>query len=571
MFYKRLAIALQIGLIALFCTLLFRYPKDTLHIPTQENQGKYILESPKFDFKEHIFKNPNISLQHNLWPLPMHYESGNNTIEITSPCNFFFYLLDQEDTPEIQEIFSIYLENIFPSKICASRRTNTHPHITKVPRNNVLFIQIENKIDITPNPNTDESYLLYITEELFILKSKTYVGFLRGIETFSQLIEFSEEHNTPRFYIPKAPIYISDYPKYPYRGLYLDVSSHFVSKGSIMKIIDGLMYTKMNRLHIRFTGTDSFSIESKTRPDLSNYGAFSKKQRYTYEDIKEIEEYANKKGVILIPEISVPTRAGSWAFSPLAKEIVTCIDGNYESSKGQLDPSAQKTYEYLKDIIPEFDKIFKSPYFHLGGTEFDPSCWNSTKIKDFMAENHINSIDELYSYFMERVKENIDDKKAIIYWVEAATPQLKLRDNDVVQFKGIPRNIIKISETYPNTKIIRSDFLELDAGFTSSYVPWSTFYGFDCTKMINNALVHNVIGGEAMHTTEFTGDTGVVGSVFPRVAALGERLWTDPHNLVTSSTVLRLNSWISRVRKRGIKSGPITTGYCEYNVNDCFN
>ncbi len=102
-----------------------------------------------------------------------------------------------------------------------------------------------------------------------------YVGFLRGFETFSQLFEetLSADKLSTQLVVRGIPIVIDDQPDYLWRGLMIDSSRHYLPVKTIKKMIDGLMYNKMNVLHWHITDEDSFPMEISTIPELAETGS----------------------------------------------------------------------------------------------------------------------------------------------------------------------------------------------------------------------------------------------------------------------------------------------------------
>lgn len=95
----------------------------------------------------------------------------------------------------------------------------------------------------------DESYTLNVSYPLVTLTSQTVYGALRGLETFSQLVECASSKGTWSYSISNTPIMISDAPRFPWRGLLIDTSRHYLPLETIYDAIDGLAYSKMNTLH----------------------------------------------------------------------------------------------------------------------------------------------------------------------------------------------------------------------------------------------------------------------------------------------------------------------------------
>ena len=156
------------------------------------------------------------------------------------------------------------------------------------------------------------------------MKADYYVGFLRGFETFSQL--FNKQENGT-YIVSGLPITITDSPQFLWRGIMIDTSRHFLDITSIKKIIDGMLYMKLNILHWHIVDEDSFPMQVPALPELSEYGSLS--GIYTQNDIKSVISYAKIRGIRVIPEIDTPAHTLSWGRSPNLASITLNCDGKY--------------------------------------------------------------------------------------------------------------------------------------------------------------------------------------------------------------------------------------------------
>ena len=134
-----------------------------------------------------------------------------------------------------------------------------------------------------PSLDDDESYKLRITGASATLKARTVWGALRGLETFSQLVTY--EFDTATYEV--VPCTIQDAPKYPHRGLMVDSGRHFLPVATLLHVVDALPYAKLNVLHWHLTDTQSFPVETPSRPSLWR-GSFSKRERYSTEDVRRV-------------------------------------------------------------------------------------------------------------------------------------------------------------------------------------------------------------------------------------------------------------------------------------------
>lgn len=155
----------------------------------------------------------------------------------------------------------------------------------------------------------EEKYSLSLSQSQGKLTSQTYVGFVRGLETFMQSFFCDGDGTCSLKYLP---INIQDQPKYPYRGMMIDSGHNFIPVDIILGTIDALMYNKMNVLHWQITNEDAFTVALDNHPELGRYGAEDEESVYSIQDIKDIVQYGLVRGVRIIPEIHLPYDARFW-------------------------------------------------------------------------------------------------------------------------------------------------------------------------------------------------------------------------------------------------------------------
>lgn len=133
--------------------------------------------------------------------------------------------------------------------------------------------------------SADESYTLNITEEGEVtITAASSIGLLYGLTTFTQL--FYQHSTGGCAYTTQAPVEITDEPKFGWRGLNVDTSRTFKPVADMYRIIDGLSYNKMNRLHWHITDAQSWPLEIPSMPELADKGAYASFQKYSPSDVK---------------------------------------------------------------------------------------------------------------------------------------------------------------------------------------------------------------------------------------------------------------------------------------------
>ena len=174
----------------------------------------------------------------------------------------------------------------------------------------------------------DEGYRLNVSESSVSLRANTSKGLFYGIQTILQLlpVEIESSHKTDKVSWKIPCVEILDYPRFGWRGLMLDVSRHFFTKGEVLRYLDEMARYKYNRLHLHLADDQGWRIEIKALPNLTKTGAWRVERTglygdllphlstnlrpmagfYTQEDMKEIIAYAAKLHIVILPEIDVP-------------------------------------------------------------------------------------------------------------------------------------------------------------------------------------------------------------------------------------------------------------------------
>lgn len=441
----------------------------------------------------------------------------------------------------------------------------------------------------------DESYTLDVTESGVHMAAKCPVGIVRAVATLYQLVQFPKDSN--EMTVEAAPIHVEDSPRFKHRGVMVDTSRHYIKKTILARIIDGMMLSKLNVFHWHIIDDDSYPMQSKQYPGLSEAGAFSPQLTYTAEDIKEIVEYAEARGVRVMPELENPGHTRSLGLYKPLNNLVTCFNKvwPYEvpdvyqirggPSTGALDPSMDESYEYMRKILTDLTSYFTDELVHLGGDEVMEACWDERpEIRKFMKKNGLTDFYDLMSYYIKRVKgvlAGVNSKKTPVYWANEEQFKIRHEAGEVLQFWGESKNIKKLTTFYPRNKFILSpwDFLYLDCGFENpfggyawcgDYKTWASIYSFEPT---NYGLSEDkILGSEACAWSELNNNDNLENKLWPRIVSLGETLWepkrTKEANL--TSLVTRLNAFTAKLNSVSIRSAAITGQYCEINTKECF-
>ncbi|KAI9290266.1 glycoside hydrolase superfamily [Umbelopsis sp. AD052] len=444
----------------------------------------------------------------------------------------------------------------------------------------------------------DEAYNLTIPDNggKATLDAVTWVGALRGLETFSQVI--IEDDGTLVAHSSK----IQDEPTYPHRGIMLDTSRNFYSVESILRTLDAMAYSKLNVFHWHITDSQSWPLHLEKHPELAQKGAYSSSQIYTTADMHRIVQHAQSRGIRVIPEIDMPSHTASIAKSH--PDLVACVNKNWETygaepAPGALDPTKNETYALIEDIVSELADIFPDSFFHAGGDEVNSHCWADDKTIGPYMKKHGLTTDQLWAQFEDKVGNIVEqnNKRAMI-WEDAIVSYNKPNIDVAVQvWTTTPEDIIKLGHDIIHSS---SDYFYLDCGsggwvqddhryispdqkatpgdtfnyggtggsWCAPYKTWQRIYSFDMTKGIKKQSGHGqVLGGEVALWSEQSDETVLDAKLWPRASAAAEVFWSGSYDMNGKRRELgevwpRMNDWRFRLLKRGIGAIPIVPQWC---------
>jgi hexosaminidase len=288
---------------------------------------------------------------------------------------------------------------------------------------------------LTDNSNIiKEGYLLNVENDRIVMEASTPAGFFYAVQTIFQLLPPEiygyEESSGAGWQIPAVSI--SDKPRFPWRGMHLDVGRHYFDKEFIKKYIDLLAMHKMNKFHWHLTEDQGWRIEIKKYPRLTEISSVRQETMgdgkpyggyYTQKDIKEIVKYAEDRFITIIPEIEMP---GHSVAVLAAYPEFACTDGPFEVAtewgihKDVYCAGNEKTFQFLEDVLTEVIDLFPSKYIHIGGDECPKDRWKEcTKCQARIKNKGLKDEHELQSYFIKRIEKLLSLKgKNLIGWDE---------------------------------------------------------------------------------------------------------------------------------------------------------
>jgi len=366
--------------------------------------------------------------------------------------------------------------------------------------------------------NENESYTLEVNPDRAFLSAPTPVGLLRGIETFLQLVSL----DSGGFHVPAVSI--QDRPRFPWRGLLIDVCRHWMPIEVMKRNLDGMAAVKLNVLHWHLSEDQGFRVECKTFPKLHEMG--SDGNYYTQEQIKEILDYARDRGIRVVPEFDMPGHSTSWfvGYPELAS-----IQGLYKIERYWgihdpcMDPTRKEVYEFLDSFLEEMAKLFSDEYFHIGGDEVNGVHWDTNlDITAFKRKNGMKDKHDLQAYFNKRIQAILRKHgKKMVGWDEIFHPDLP-KDIIVQSWRGQESLVKSARQGYRG---ILSHGYYLDHILPASHHYLVDPLGRDAAKL-NPEEKARILGGEACMWAEYVTPENIDSRIWPRTACIAERFWS---------------------------------------------
>jgi len=293
-----------------------------------------------------------------------------------------------------------------------------------------------------------EGYKIVVNKDEVRITAEDGPGLFYATQTLFQLLppdicKLSKPARGRTWEIPCTEIF--DYPRFPYRGMHLDVSRHFFPKEFVKRYIDLLSMYKMNTFHWHLTDENGWRIEIKKYPKLTTIGAWRVDREnlpwlerplqqpgekatyggfYTQDDVREIVQYAASRYVTIIPEIEMPAHSvevlAAYPQFSCTGGPFTVLPGSYWPNSSLLCAGNDSVFTFLEDVLTEVMDLFPSPYIHIGGDEADKSEWKKCpKCQARIQSENLKDEKELQSYFIKRIEKFIVSKnRKMIGWDE---------------------------------------------------------------------------------------------------------------------------------------------------------
>lgn len=514
----------------------------------------------------------------NIAPKPVTVSQGNGHFELDDKTTITI----SRDSDEMR-----FLGNYVADLIYSATWMDHEVYSENTAPDSGIYLQLNPDLDL----QHEEGYRLSVTPSLVTISSSDPAGLFYGVQSLRQLLPVEIEHNDPslvsndqNWAIPSVEI--TDYPRFQYRGMHLDVARHFFPPEFVKDYIDLLAMYKFNRFHWHLTEDQGWRIEIKKYPKLTEVGAWRDSTLignygsgkydnvrhggfYTQEEVKEIVEYARQRNITIIPEIEMP---GHSSAALAAYPQFGCFEKEYQvqSTWGVFEDifcPKEETFNFLEDVLTEVMELFPSTYIHIGGDEAPKKQWEESEIaQEVIRRENLADEHELQSYFITRIEEFLNSHdRQIIGWDEILEGGLAPKAT-VMSWRGEAGGIEAAKMNHdvimtPNGTNYFDHYQsepETEPIAIGGLTTLEDIYNYEpIPAELPEENEQYILGAQGNVWTEYihSGDK-VEYMAFPRAIALAEVVWSEKEDKSFDDFLNRLQSQFKRLDILGVNYGP---------------
>lgn len=301
-----------------------------------------------------------------------------------------------------------------------------------------------------------EGYQLEVSKNQITIVASNNVGIFYGIQSLKALLPIIPMGPTSQ--IPRVTV--SDYPRFAYRGMHVDVARNFQSKQSILKLLDIMGFYKLNKLHFHLTDDEGWRLAIDGLPELTEVGAKrvhttdesnglihqlgsassgTGNGYYSKADFIEILKFAKARHIEVIPEIDLPGHARAAIVAMKArrqkylaqKNLAKANEYRLHDPKDRstymsvqrfndnvICPCQPSSYRFIEKVVSEIVQMYKEAdapltTIHTGGDEVPQGVWEKSPLCQGLMTNEdkgVVDIQGLKSYFLNKVIRILADK-----------------------------------------------------------------------------------------------------------------------------------------------------------------
>lgn len=434
----------------------------------------------------------------------------------------------------------------------------------------IVFKQLE-------EPCADEAYRLCVCSDTITVEARSVAGFRYALTTLKQLKRDDGKIACCR---------INDSPAMAWRGAMIDVSRHFMPIEFLYKQVDLMASFKLNRLHLHLTDAAGWRMEIKAYPRLTQLAAWRTDSLwkkwwhgsrlyaqegaanahggyYTQEELRRLVAYAEKKGIVIVPEIEMPAHSEEVL---TAYPELSCTHEPYRQA--DFCPGNNQTFQFLEQVLSEVIDVFPSIDIHLGGDEAGKASWrNCTLCKQRMEAEGYSSTDELQGYLMRRMAQFLERHgRRMLAWHEVVADSMPhdatlmvWGDTDIAH-KAIQQghDVVLSPGKYCYLDAYQDDPTTLPEAM-GGFLPLSDVYAYRPTQGFTDSEIQHIRGIQGNLWTEYVPTPkDAERQLWPRLLAIAETAWSGDNNKDSADFRQRAIATTAQLRSMGVAAFDIS-------------
>ena len=363
--------------------------------------------------------------------------------------------------------------------------------------------------------------------------------------------------------------HLIDGPVYPWRGLMIDTSRHFISIQTLKQTLDLMSCYRLNVLHLNLSNDQACRFRSESFPNLSDSSS------YSAEELKDLIDYAADRAIRIVPELDVPghTTSWVWAYPHWGAGVLKEPSTGFGVHEACLDPTNPEVLNAIKLVFDELVDTFPDSHIHIGGDEVNPTWWDQNpQIQNWMATHGMAKAHDLQTWFIKELGDHLMSRgKQVIGWDEVLAADLPT-EFTIQAWRGMSARDVAVGGGH--TTIVSSPYyldLFLPADYHYRYSPsmsvdevrsadaqaqtdprlahvsdglrWHSAFGSFAS--VANRDGGNVVGGEACMWSEIVDDKTLHTRVWSRMPAIAERFWSGDEGLDEARMYERLEGSVA--------------------------
>lgn len=431
----------------------------------------------------------------------------------------------------------------------------------------------------------EEAYRLDVQPDRIQITAVSDLGVNWAVQTLRQLLPVSVLRPAPIGEPLTLPLVsVSDQPRFPWRGVMLDVGRHFQPLPDLFRFVDLLALHKYNVFHLHLSDDQGWRFASSSHPRLQEVASWRSETRkhlhdrgdgtphggfYTPDQLRALVAYAAQRGITIVPEIDLPGHVS--AVLAAYPQLGNHPEARLQPATGfgvleQVLNLSEDTMAFVFDIYQELLDVFPGLYVHVGGDECPRTEWLESPAAQALASARgLPGAGHLQRWFTERLREWLAARgRRLVGWDEI-NDEGPLAGAVAMAWRGAEYGVVAANAGMevvmaPMTHTYFDFFPSADpseqyaiGGLTST----ETAYGFEPLAGIPEQAHDRVLGTQCQVWTEYMPSMRRVEyMLYPRACAHSEVAWSAPQGRSWAEFQPRLAAHLRRLDALGVSYRP---------------